>query len=139
MSGTLKNDRQDGKVRLELLPVGPLRELARVMGYGANKYGEHNWREGLEWSRYYGAAQRHLFAWLEGEEIDPESGLPHLAHATTNLLYLLEFSRTGRGVDDRYVEPTEASDSQEVVRSVPGPIGNVVGAKGADKNTNSNS
>ncbi len=62
--------------------------LADVLTYGASKYGAHNWREGIEASRLYGALQRHLNAFWAGEDSDPESGLHHLGHAACELMFL---------------------------------------------------
>jgi hypothetical protein len=60
-----------------------LSDIARVMTFGANKYGDNNWRagRGLGITRVLAAALRHAISYAEGEENDPESGLPHLAHA----------------------------------------------------------
>lgn len=77
-----------GKTRLDLLPTGPLRAIADVLAYGAIKYTEDGWKE-VEPRRYYAAALRHLFAWRDGERCDPESGLPHLAHAGCCVLFML--------------------------------------------------
>lgn len=90
-----------GKTQLGLLPPGPLREIARVLEYGASKYSPNKWREGCDYSRLYAAALRHLFAWYEGETDDPETGVSHLAHAACNMLFLMEFRKTGAGFDDR--------------------------------------
>lgn len=83
-----------GKPRLDLLPFMAVTEVGKVMTFGAQKYGDNNWREAKpdQYHRYEAAAYRHLFAYSQGELIDPESGLPHLAHAATNLLFLLEFT-----------------------------------------------
>lgn len=82
------------KPRPELLPPGPLLEVCRVLAYGAKKY-TRNGQDGADnWalvangrSRYLGAALRHIFARLRGEILDNESGLPHLAHAATCVLF----------------------------------------------------
>lgn len=91
-----------GKVRLELLSVPAMEAIAEVMTFGAKKYAAHNWRKGFEWSRLFGAALRHLFAALRGEDKDPESGLPHLAHAGCCIMFLLEHYLCNLGTDDRY-------------------------------------
>jgi hypothetical protein len=78
-----------GKIRVDLLPIGALQEVARVLTFGANKYGANNWQNVEPRSRYYGAALRHLFARGRGETHDSESGLPHLAHAACCILFLL--------------------------------------------------
>lgn len=76
------------KPRVDLLPPEALLEVARVLGFGADKYGAENWR-GVEAQRYYAAALRHLFAWKLGAPTDTESGLPHLAHAACSVLFML--------------------------------------------------
>lgn len=96
----IKHDHE--KPRMDLLPYKPLAEIAKVLGFGAKKYSAHNWRAGFEWNRLSGAAMRHLHAWNEGEDIDPETGLSHLAHASCCLLFLLEHEISGLGVDTRY-------------------------------------
>ena len=70
-----------GKVRLDLVPTEAIHALGRILTAGAAKYGEHNWRKGMAWSRVYGAAQRHLTAFWSGDDIDGESGMS--AHART--------------------------------------------------------
>jgi len=56
----------------------------------------------MKWTRLVGASLRHIFAWIAGEEKDPESGISHIAHATCNLVFLLEYILTSTGEDDRY-------------------------------------
>lgn len=79
------------KLPLELLPVSALKEVARVLQHGAKKYGRNNWRQGISDSRLMGAALRHLFSYIEGEELDPETKCNHLAHAACEILFMLEF------------------------------------------------
>lgn len=80
----------DGKDRWDLVPWKGLRDVVRVISYGANKYGDDNWRQVPNGrNRYSAAAMRHFTAWRLGEDVDPESGLPHLAHACCSLLFLL--------------------------------------------------
>ncbi len=90
------------KSRADLLPVLALSSVGDVLGYGAKKYAEHNWRLGMSWGRMLGAALRHLFAFMRGEDLDPESGLPHLAHASCCCLMVLEYFLTKTGADDRW-------------------------------------
>lgn len=91
-----------GKPRVDLLPSEPLFELAKVLTFGATKYGEHNWRQGMAWSRVYAAAQRHMMKWNSGETYDDETGLNHLSHACVNLLFLLYYSEHFEELDDRF-------------------------------------
>jgi len=90
-----------GKNRLDLIPAYPLWELGRVYTFGAGKYEDNNWRKGLKWSRIFAAVMRHLWKWWSGEELDEESGLPHLSHACWGLLSLLEYSVSHPELDDR--------------------------------------
>ncbi len=106
-----KND--SGKVRFELLSVCFMSEFTQVLTFGAEKYGPHNWRGGFLWSRLIGACLRHVFAFMAGEDRDPESGLSHLAHAACCLMFLYEHWRRGLGTDDRYYE-IDRSDSGPV-------------------------
>lgn len=90
------------KIRVELLSVPAMTAIAEVMTFGARKYDAHNWRKGFAWSRLIGAAIRHMFAWMSGEDKDPESGLSHLAHAGCCIMFLIEHEKQGLGTDDRY-------------------------------------
>lgn len=77
--------------------------IGQVLAYGAEKYAARNWEQGLAYSRVYAAAQRHLLAYLSGQTLDPETGLPHLAHAGCCLMFLLTFEARGMAakLDDR--------------------------------------
>lgn len=81
-----------GKGRWSLLPLHTIKQVIKVLEFGANKYSVGNWAhvEGAS-TRYYDATMRHIEAWWTGEKNDPESGLPHLAHATACLLFLMWF------------------------------------------------
>lgn len=85
----IKHD--SGKTQYHLMPVAALEQINRVLMHGAKKYGDGNWRnvENAQ-QRYYNAAMRHMQAWLDNEDMDPESGLPHLAHAACSLLFIIE-------------------------------------------------
>lgn len=80
-----------GKARWDLVPWKAVAIMVDVLGFGAKKYGDENWRQVPDARRrYFAAAQRHLIAWYGGERIDSESGLPHLAHALCCVVFLLE-------------------------------------------------
>lgn len=84
----------DGKVPLELIPLIGLESAAAVFGYGAKKYAAWNWAKGMPWSTVTGCMLRHLSAIQRGEDIDPESGLPHIGHLMCNALMLATFRET---------------------------------------------
>jgi len=98
--GAIKYD-QD-KPPLDLLSRVALEETAKVMAFGAKKYAAHNWRKGFDWNRPLAAAMRHIQAFNDGEDKDPESGLSHLAHAACCIMFLLEFEKTHPELDNRY-------------------------------------
>lgn len=91
------------KPRFDLLPPNALFEVARVYTFGANKYSDHNWLNGtgLTYGRIFAAIMRHCFAFWSGENVDPETGLHHMAHAAFGCLALVEYSCVGKGQDDR--------------------------------------
>lgn len=79
----------NGTLRWGLLPFAPLRDVVKVLTHGAVKYAPESWRKVPDWrERYFDAAMRHLVAWREGERLDGEWNLPHLAHAVCCLLFL---------------------------------------------------
>jgi hypothetical protein len=91
----------EGKPRVDLVDPDFVLELSKVLTMGADKYGPYNWARGMAWSRPTAALQRHLAAWQKGENIDPESGLSHLAHVAANVMFLMYFQQNGVGEDDR--------------------------------------
>lgn len=84
----IKHD--DGKPRWDLLPLGPLELAVRAMTFKLKDYPKDNWQkvEDPE-NRFYSAMMCHIAAYNCGEIFDPETGLPHLAHALANLIFLL--------------------------------------------------
>lgn len=93
-----------GRKQCQLGAVDPdaLGWVGRVAGYGGGKYARYNFAKGYQWSLSYDALQRHLMAFWNGEDLDPESRLPHLAHAAWHCLALMTFSLRHRGTDDRF-------------------------------------
>lgn len=89
------------KVRLDLLPPEAIFSLGKVMTFGAQKYGDRNWENGMKWSRLFGAAMRHLWAWFKGEDKDPETSYSHLEHALCCVAFLVAYEQRGVGEDDR--------------------------------------
>jgi len=111
-----KTGGQKGKKRAQLSAVDPaaILRVAEVAGFGAEKYERLNFARGYAWSLSYDALQRHLHAFWGGENNDPESGLPHLAHAAWHALALLTFSERGRGFDDRIESMIDLFDQETV-------------------------
>ncbi len=94
------------KPPLALLPWKALRKVSRVQAYGHKKYGDFfNYKKGMEVSRQLNCAIRHIADYLDGIDLDKESGESHLAHAATRLLFALENIEDGTATDDRYKKP----------------------------------
>lgn len=96
----IKHD--EGKSQWNLLPLQYLDGVVRVLMRGAAKYSAHNWRAGMPWSQTYNATQRHLNAFMAGENLDPESGQHHLDHALCELIFLRAHVQDYAQHDDRY-------------------------------------
>ena len=80
-----------GKMEYGLLPPLALEETVKVLTFGAQKYERDNWQKVPDSKRrYFDAMQRHVWAWKQGEQMDPESGIHHLAHAMCCLMFLYE-------------------------------------------------
>jgi hypothetical protein len=103
--------KDEGKTRMDLIPVDVLEELGKVYTMGALKYADRNWEKGMHWGRVYAALLRHLFAWWGGENIDKESGLSHMAHVIWGAFTLLAYSKRAIGIDNR---PTSAPEENIV-------------------------
>lgn len=90
------------KVSLSVLPAQVLMEMALALYEGDRKYGRSNYRvAGVRSSIYYDAAMRHLMAWWEGQDIDPESGLSHVIKAIAGLSVLRDAMLNDMCTDDR--------------------------------------
>lgn len=90
------------KAPLSCVPMNVIAEVGIGMMEGALKYGRHNWRGvGVRSSVYFDAAMRHLIAWWEGEDVDPDSGLSHVTKVLTCLSVLRDAQIRGMVTDDR--------------------------------------
>jgi hypothetical protein len=103
------------KAPMWLVPPVALEELAWVLKLGSEKYGAYNWRAtGVCASTYISAAFRHLNAWRDGEDLDPESGRSHLAHAMTCFAIVLDAEKCGTLDDDRNKLPAIVDELKTV-------------------------
>ena len=87
--------------RYDLIPVEPLRLLAKHYGVGAKKYDDDNWRKGYDWRKSYAALSRHLNQFWAGEDIDKETGSPHIIAVAWHAFTLSEFMATHPEFDTR--------------------------------------
>ncbi len=95
----IKHDLEKPKV--SFIPREALFEEAKVLEYGAKKYGKNNFKDGMDWSRLIDASFRHLLAFANKEDVDQESQLSHLAHVKANMSILLFYIANNKGKDDR--------------------------------------
>ena len=103
------------KVPISCVPAGVLAEVSVAMLEGALKYGRHNYRAGgVRASVYYDAALRHLMAWWEGEDLDPDTNfcLHHVTKAIAGLTILRDAMLTQTLEDDR--PPKQQIDYQQL-------------------------
>ena len=94
-----------GKPNIWYVPRAAINAMARVFEFGAKKkYHAYNYKtgKGLDWNRVYDSALRHLLAWNDGEDTDPESGMSHLWHAITNTAMLIDLIELGKGREYRF-------------------------------------
>ena len=97
-----------GKPEYGLVPAYALDEVAKVLTYGAQKYPPNNWRcLSNPRKRYFDAAQRHTWAIARGDVNDPESGLPHAAHAIACLMFLLEYQMCAEKDSAQFLQSTD--------------------------------
>ena len=112
---TASGIKYDGeKPKMNLLPPKAIVEISKVLTFGAEKYDAENWRklDDLQ-NRYTAGALRHIFAHMDGEELDPETNLSHLAHAMCCLLFKLEIELEERLKEE---EPREADLTEHTAR-----------------------
>lgn len=79
------------KLLYNLLPSKELEQVVEVLTKGAKKYGVDNWKKCNDITRYINALYRHLEAYRQGEMLDKDDNLHHLAHLACNALFLLYF------------------------------------------------
>jgi hypothetical protein len=96
----IKHD--NNKPRMDLLDSEFLTGLSQVLTFGANKYDAHNWRRGINYSRLIAAAYRHLGSINGGEDMDSESGLPHVYHLACCVMFLSWMMTNRKDLDDRW-------------------------------------
>lgn len=110
-----------GKPRTDLIRPEFILALGEVLGYGADKYSEpigetpnYLKGEGFQYSRIIGSLERHIQEWKMGVNIDKESNKHHLAHAAANIMFLLTYELTEKGIDDRVVLTKDGDEAKKV-------------------------
>ena len=97
-----KTQHGEAKPSMSLCPPVAMQAMARVMRNGADKYGPWNWRDQpISMSVYLDAIGRHWSAMCAGEDLDPDSGLSHLAHIMAGCGIIMDAVDQGCMTDDR--------------------------------------
>lgn len=99
MDGKVVATKHDGgKTDWSLLPWDAVEEIIKVLQFGAGKYSPWNWAEngGFKFNRLFNSSMRHFVAWFwRREDLDPETGISHMAHLGCNVLFLLHYVLNG--------------------------------------------
>ena len=91
----------EGKPQWSLVDFESLEDLVRVLEFGANKYSPNNWKKGLDNTKIIDSMLRHVFAYLRGEDKDPESELSHIGHIMCNAMFLAYMHKHRPDLDKR--------------------------------------
>lgn len=94
----------EGKLRWSLVSWKALEPMVQVLMFGAKKYDSWNWSKGLKYTEICDSLQRHLNAFLQGEDNDPESKLAHIGHILCNAMFLSYMFLFRKDMDDRHVD-----------------------------------
>jgi hypothetical protein len=110
----IQGDRfNDGKLKWSLVDLDTFEPMVRVLEFGAKKYAAHNWKNGLKTTEIVESLQRHINAFMRGENIDPESGLPHIGHMQCNLMFLSYMMQFRPDMDNRFLDPNKECNRKE--------------------------
>jgi hypothetical protein len=93
-----------GKLRWSLVSFKALEPMVQVLMFGAQKYSSWNWSKGLKYTEICDSLQRHLNAFLEGEDNDKESKLYHVGHILCNAMFLSYMFLFRKDMNDRYID-----------------------------------
>jgi hypothetical protein len=116
--------KNEGKLRMDLVPESAINGIAKVLTFGAEKYAPNNWRLGMPWSKVTSSLKRHLAAIDRGEDFDEESKLMHIDHVLCNAAFLKEYYKIYPQGDDR---PHNYLIHNKIGLDIDGVLGDFVG------------
>jgi hypothetical protein len=102
-----------GKTRWALMDFEMLEGAVKVLEFGCDKYGEFNWKKGLKTTEICESSLRHIIAFLNGEDIDKESGISHSSHLICNAIFLEYMMKYKPEFDNRFIDK-----NKEIVKSL---------------------
>lgn len=91
----------DGKPQWSMVDFKSLDDMVRVLEFGAKKYSRDNWKKGLKTTEIVDSMLRHIYAYLNGEDVDPESGINHTGHIMCNAMFLSHMHMFRKDMDTR--------------------------------------
>ena len=101
----LGDRKNESKLRWGLVSWKALEPMVEVLMFGAEKYSSWNWTKGLSWVETCESLQRHLTAFIQGEDNDPESKIGHVGHIMCNAMFLSYMFMFRKDLDDRHKDP----------------------------------
>lgn len=101
----------NGKPQIDLIPYEAIEEIAKVLTFGCEKYGEANWANGIEMRRLISATYRHLGKFNAGQDMDDESQTLHLANAAANLCFAIWMYKNRPDLDNRWIKGVKPNES----------------------------
>lgn len=91
----------NGKPQWSMVDFKSLEDMVRVLEFGEKKYSRDNWKKGLKTTEVVDSLLRHIYAYLNGEDIDPESGINHTGHIMCNAMFLSHMHLFRKDMDTR--------------------------------------
>lgn len=92
----------NGKLKWSLVDYNALEPLVEVLEFGSKKYNPHNWKKGLLVTNICDSMLRHIYSFLNGENLDEESKLSHVGHILANAMFLSYMLKNKPELDNRY-------------------------------------
>jgi hypothetical protein len=103
------------KPHMDLLSPIAMFGTAQVLTKGLEKYPGSQWKKGMAWSKVIASLLRHAFKFMAGEDLDYDpkcvgcqnksckehTGLPHIDCMAVNVMFLQEYYRKHKNLDDR--------------------------------------
>ena len=87
---------------VQYLSADFITEMARVLAFGAEKYGANNWKQApMAEARdiYLNALLRHALAYAKGNQHCVKDGQYHLAQIAVNAMFLFYFDKIGEACE----------------------------------------
>lgn len=110
------------KVSISKIPSAGQIETSLALSYGAVMYDPYNWREEgkkVGYMTYIDALLRHIYRFIDGEDLDPDSLVHHLGHIPAGAQVLFDAIKSGNAIDDRPPKGTASQYMDEVAKRLP--------------------